>query len=935
VLAAASGAGLAALFDIPSYRVLAAEEQSIAVLKEYLSADLQKALQDAKANLDAVTLNQYCRSGERPADVRDRASAVNEARRKLGLLLDQLLSSFLGNGSLSEIYDLIMRRQFRRALQKIEGLAPLPIVWMPEAQIAQALTRTNLEYECGHWTTCRPRERNCRPEWVSFISTLPGYGGPELTNIAYLLMLRDLVAGGTELGFQKGLLHAVCHVGLGDFDQALLVFNNLLSLDDLSELQRRFLFVRQGQAILAQGDRTFRKAEDRGARDVAKKKYQAAKALMASSSLPETSPERLKIERYADSQLAKIEANLNVLGLRDSFVPVQRHTFLEALANDQIQKAKTAAQRFMDFHGIVDNLERTENQLRSDLRIADASVSIAEGRVNTADLRLEAQRVRIAAISDHETFLKAEFVAGGMGSLPMAVANLAGSEVGPAAASVSGLVSSVVDFFAQRQELQHQMRVAEIESKITELERAAAELEVSIAEIKRKFINDSLDAIVAGRLNRNLYTELANIYEDLARSHLDEAIRLSYLYERAVAFFLGRPEIRFVKFAYETPLPDSDSFIPAPDLLDLDLDAIKAQFTQPTSVQFDALVENPIWLKSKYPVEFARFRQTGVMDFSIPLYDIDKLRPGIYHYRILDVSVTIRATVPITGFTGTLTHHGSFLIRDRASSLDPATSRLIPTKDEVDKALERQQQGEPTAAIAGVLPYALDKDTRELSAATERVRTDKQQIFTIPLEGYGPAGLWTLRIDSGDFRKIDQVDLTFTIEYAERDDALQTKIKSLVKQYEAEAAGRDALDQITAIYMKDNFQEDFLELEGGSSQIILAEESLPTSFRTRAHFQTPITDLKVKAVFLQIVDHNMRGMEGVEITVAKEGSTFSISRTTGPGGFTENVEASLPVLEPAGRFPVTGKWRIRLSNPSQFDKNGNVIWFFLYEFREV
>jgi hypothetical protein len=49
-------------------------------------------------------------------------------------------------------------------------------------------------------------------------------------------------------------------------------------------------------------------------------------------------------------------------------------------------------------------------------------------------------------------------------------------------------------------------------------------------------------------------------------------------------------------------------------------------------------------------------------------------------------------------------------------------------------------------------------------------------------------------------------------------------------------------------------------------------------------------------------------------------------------------------LEQAERFPVLGTWHIQLSDPEQFDqvfrnpealKEGDLLFFFVYEFKEV
>ena len=111
------------------------------------------------------------------------------------------------------------------------------------------------------------------------------------------------------------------------------------------------------------------------------------------------------------------------------------------------------------------------------------------------------------------------------------------------------------------------------------------------------------------------------------------------------------------------------------------------------------------------------------MDFVYSLYQLSKRRPATHQCRLREVGVEVVGLLPATGFSGTLTHHGRFLVRDKAATLlDPNATRLIPTDEQLAQALEEQRrQGLPVAAVGGVLYYDLEPDSKELSLDTQFV----------------------------------------------------------------------------------------------------------------------------------------------------------------------------------------------------------------------
>jgi hypothetical protein len=101
-------------------------------------------------------------------------------------------------------------------------------------------------------------------------------------------------------------------------------------------------------------------------------------------------------------------------------------------------------------------------------------------------------------------------------------------------------------------------------------------------------------------------------------------------------------------------------------------------------------------------------------------------------------------------------------------------------------------------------------------------------------------------------------------------------------------------------------------------------------------FEQGLTDLKVKTVVAQARDSEGRGVEAVELEILKPEGSFLLSRTTGPGGFSEDVSGPIPMVPAAQRPDIHGEWQVRLGT-GQFLRieEGDLMLFFVYEFRRA
>src|SRR5262249_35899057 len=157
-------------------------------------------------------------------------------------------------------------------------------------------------------------------------------------------------------------------------------------------------------------------------------------------------------------------------------------------------------------------------------------------------------------------------------------------------------------------------------------------------------------------------------------------------------------------------------------------------------------------------------------------------------------------------------------------------TRLIPTDQQVAQAIENQRkQGSAVAAIGGVLIYDLPASTRELSLNTQFVSHDPPNQGTLnAFEGHGPTGLWHLNIEDHDKLRITDVLLHFAIVSRTSDiDLLQPKIEDLIRSYEAELSGGDALDRVSGISLRQSFPDMFFAVQTGPATLQLDAHSFP------------------------------------------------------------------------------------------------------------
>jgi hypothetical protein len=758
---------------------------------------------------------------------------------------------------------------------------------------------------------------------------LRGYKGPNPTpeERRKILAWSAFLSNDSDQRFQVRLLQAEASAGLRRFDGedgAIAFYQKLLDALPPDSPRHKFVAIRSAFAQLAFGDTLFRRSFrfDSEKRIEIGKVYDGAIELIRTSDVSPENPLYKQIIDYGEQQKAKLEAGQNFLGYRDSFVPDLKLSTLAENAQARITLAQHASEQFEKFKEKADALVEELAAMSQQQLEEELGVGIANDRVQNAIDRVNSAQEKIDELDD-----KLDFLTGG------SAADLTKSLFFTAALSASeptnigfqangpGLLSTAVGYFAAKNETEHQKRAAESEKSIASRDKAIADLEKRIADSKLQFVKDAIAAKKSGTFNADRFFALANAYEDMTRRNVDAAFEHLYLFERAIAFRRLKP-LDVVEPVVTTLDP-----LLAPSKLD-EIFTTLQEAAKANGKGQNAFSLPPWSLRTHYPIEFARFVQaapTEGMEFVISLYDVEKLLHGTFNVRIKKVSVEVAGFVPPSGFIGRLTHRGVTLLRDLEATLNPPSGRLLPTDVEVQQAIADLESGrKDRVVVEGVVPLVLGEDFLLISSEPDAIIAgDDAQFDLAPIENYGLTGTWHLSIEGLDLRRITDVSLRFVVSLPEADSQLDTHILGLIDAYETELADGGLLDLILPISLRQRFADTFFQLETGPGSFVLRDEDVPDG----------ITELRVKALVAQAVDQDGKGVAGLGFEISKLDTSFSLTRSTGADGFSENLSADLPEI-PEPRPLVTGAWQIRLLNPAQFASLDDLRLFYVYTFRK-
>jgi Tc toxin complex TcA C-terminal TcB-binding domain/Bacterial Ig domain len=436
-----------------------------------------------------------------------------------------------------------------------------------------------------------------------------------------------------------------------------------------------------------------------------------------------------------------------------------------------------------------------------------------------------------------------------------------------------------------------QILLAKDHQNIVNQERIIAVMQNSIAQATVEFL--------AGKFtNVELYEWMSGVLQEVYSYFLRQATGMAKLAQNQLAFERQEAMPLFIKNDYWQPLNDDSAFGSASgsasnrdrrgitgsarllqDIYQLD------QFAFETNKRKLQLAKT-ISLAEMVPLEFQRFRETGMLPFATPMKLFDRDFPGHYLRLIKRVRTSVVALIPPhQGIRATLTASG--------------ISRVVIGAD-VFQTISVQRDPESVALTSP-------------SNATGLFELEAQSELLLPFEFMGVDTLWNLEMPKAanpfDYRTI--ADVLITIEY--------TALSSLdYRQYVVQQ-----LDRTVTVDRSYSFRNQFADQWYDLNNPDQAATPMTISFTTmQEDFPANIEKLTIKQIALYIVSANQT--IGMTVQAKLLYSPLGVTQpaiggeaTTTPDGIIStrlgNASSWIPMLN---QSPI-GKWQLAFPDTSE------------------
>ena len=448
---------------------------------------------------------------------------------------------------------------------------------------------------------------------------------------------------------------------------------------------------------------------------------------------------------------------------------------------------------------------------RAGIRLQDLRVREAEGGVVLAELQRDQAQIRIGhyekllreglsglegtAIGFMVTSAALQTVAAGFHTAaaasylsPLSLSShftstaAVFSSLAGASSTIASIISTYASYERRAQEWEFRKTLAEQNILIgnqqvtiaTDHVRVVGQ-ERRIAMIKNDHAKETMDFLANKFTNIELYDWMSSILEGVYSYFLQQATAMAEVAEHQMAFDRQETPPGFIQADYweapsETALsgnvegssPDRRGLTGSARLL-RDIYQLD-QYAFETDKRKSQLTKT-ISLARQSPVEFQRFRETGVMPFETPMELFDRDYPGLYLRLIKRVRTSVIALVPPTqGIHAMLSTTGM--------------SRVVIGKDVFQKVVLRRHP--ETVALSA---------PREATGLFE-LQPQLQAEMLLPFEGLGVDTSWELRMPkaSNQFDYSTIADVLVTIEYTALDsyDYRRQVIEELDSQFTAD-----------------------------------------------------------------------------------------------------------------------------------------------------
>jgi hypothetical protein len=463
----------------------------------------------------------------------------------------------------------------------------------------------------------------------------------------------------------------------------------------ISPCEWRFFRLAQGRAMLDWAEQLFRTDEPSSIRR-ARELYKGV--LLLHGVEPGTAPSypkegspilvmvtlignpaiRAQVAR-ANYGLYLIRQGLNVYGWREDMVPVLRFRPLKDAADSLASAAKAAQNDFIAYTDrfeqaqldrmyaglLVEKGKATANIAEEQVAIAQNDVKLAQDQVKAIEKQIEKKQQEI---DDHDSLWGQfkDYAGGVKKELEKLTKKDKGSAAGGSEATkglvaVGGSGAMVLGGLAvftyvswlsmETMETEANRRGDEIKRLRDEaLPAAQAQVQVrqrgvSIAQYQQQIAQADLQyANALVRFNRDRFlsvetwSKLALVAEQLMGYYVDNAARMGWLSERALAF----EQARAIAIIRKNYLPKAMRGLTGPDLLTADLSALEN--SRLLAIKLTMPVQHTLSLARDFPLAFGALKSTGRCSFVTEEALLRVAYPGLFGFRIRSVSVGCQTT---------------------------------------------------------------------------------------------------------------------------------------------------------------------------------------------------------------------------------------------------------------------------------------------------
>lgn len=592
-------------------------------------------------------------------------------------------------------------------------------------------------------------------------------------------------------------------------------------------------------------------------------------------------------------------------------------------ANDGVTLAdlqKERAQIQIDTY--EDWLQTGANEYENQMIESYATAAAAQKGATEQSFRIQEKQALIAAAQLAAQLKAADptggFIAAGVGIADFAIdtylfANQSANTKNAIDAAAAAQIASVYAALERRKdEWGLQKRLAEQDSQIGGQQRKIADDHVQIATQERAIAGigadhakDSVEFLTNKFTNVELFDWMSNILEGVYSFFLQQATAMAKLAENQLAFERQEVPPAFIKSDY-WEMPSESSVLGNIDGQSQDRRGLTGsarllqdiyqldQYAFATNKRKLPLTKT-ISLARLAPVEFQRFRETGVMPFATPMELFDRGFPGHYLRLIKRVRTSVIALVPpVEGIHATLSTTGP--------------SRVVIGGD-----------------VFQTVPIRRAPEFIAMSApnnSTGVFELDSQPDMLLPFEGSGVEMSWEFNMPKAanrfDYRTI--ADVLITLEY--------TALYSFDYRQQVIQSLKPTVSADRPFSLRSQFADQWYDLHNPE------QTSAPMTVRfttLREDFPPNIEALKIQHVLLYFVSSNATSV-GVPVshlhyTAKEEAGTVGGSATSIDGIISTRRGNAGSWTAMIGKSPI-GEWELALPNTEEMrnrfgDKDGN------------